>query len=89
MFYSARCPDARVSRRFGPNAEMFLVDVRSGALGEDQLEWVTEAVEESTRTWKVRVWLSFYSLLDAHRCKKVGGGVRACGWGRRGGVALD
>lgn len=32
---------------------MFLIDARGGVLGEDQLVWVTDAVEECTRTWKV------------------------------------
>lgn len=29
------------------------MDARAGFLGEDQLAWVAEAVEESRRTWKV------------------------------------
>lgn len=30
-----------------------MIDARNGILGEDQLSWVVEAVEESSRTWKV------------------------------------
>lgn len=37
----------------GPKAEIFVIDARGGALGEDQVAWIAEAVEESTRIWKV------------------------------------
>eukprot|EP00903_Cladosiphon_okamuranus_P005498 g5479.t1 len=48
-----RCPAAWGSRPFGPTAEVFIIDARAGFLGEEQLAWVAEAVEESRRTWKV------------------------------------
>lgn len=45
--------DSGGSRSLGPNAELFLIDAKNGSLGEDQVTWICEAVEESTRTWKV------------------------------------
>ncbi|CAN0335056.1 unnamed protein product, partial [Ectocarpus sp. 12 AP-2014] len=48
-----RCPDAWGSHPLGPTAELFVTDARDGCVGEDQLAWVAEAVEESSRTWKV------------------------------------
>lgn len=52
-----RCPDAWGSHPLGPTAELFVTDARDGCVGEDQLAWVAEAVEESSRTWKVGTWM--------------------------------
>lgn len=48
-----RSPESWGGRTLGPTAEIFLMDARAGFVGEDQLAWISEAVEESSRTWKV------------------------------------
>ena len=53
LYGGDRCPEAWGSRPLGPTAEMFIVDARTGTIGDEQLSWVVEAVTESHRTWKV------------------------------------
>lgn len=57
------------------------MDARAGLVGEDQLAWISEAVEESSRTWKVS-WVGQWAngRVSAFPTALAVVGVVFCAW---------